>query len=150
MVGERLRNTLDREPVWRRVEDRIGGTARRIRNKPGQVLQRRFPQFPNRNFGGGVAVGTVEAGVALILEDTLGIPFGSDTEIVDSQAVSGGMKYIVNIDAPFENMARARAFLEANTGFTSLLTDLLKVENVDVVNTRTIRDTYQIEIVVED
>lgn len=150
MVGQRVRSALDREPFWRRVEGRVGSRANRFRNRPGSALRRRFPQFPNRNFGGGITVGLVEAGVALVLEDTLGIPFGSDTEIVDSQPVSGGTQYTVNIDAPTENMARARAFLEANTGFTSVLTDLLEVQSVDVLRTRTVRDTYQVEIVVRD
>lgn len=150
MVGGRIRGALDREPVWRRAEGVVARPASRVRNKPGSVLHRRFPQFESRNFGGAVGIGVIEAGIALILEDTLGIPFGSDTEIVNSQAVSGGTRYTVNVDAPFENMARARAFFEANTGFASLLTDLLQVENVETLKTRALRDTYQVEIVVRD
>lgn len=150
MVGERLRQAFDREPILRRIQNRVSGGASRTRNTPGKTLQSRLPQFPNRNFGGGVAVGSVEAGIALVLEETLGIPFGSDTEIVDSQEIPGGMLYTVNVDAPFENMARARAFFEAQTGFTSLLTDLLDVREVRTVKTRAFRDTYQIEVSVRE
>lgn len=150
MVGKRLRDALDREPVWRRIEDRIDGAAHNTRNIPGRRLRRKFPQFPNRNFGGGLGVGAIEAGISLILKRTLGLPFGSDVEIVDSQAMDGGTLYTVDVDAPFENMAQAQAFFEANTGFTSLLTDLINVRGVTVMKTRPIRDTYQIEIMVED
>lgn len=150
MVGQRIRGAFDREPIWRRAEDAVANRFSSARNRPGGVLQRRLPQFPNRNFGGAVGVGVVEAGIALILEDTLGIPFGSDTEVVDSEPISGGTRYTVNVDAPFENMAKARAFFEANTGFASLLTDLLQVDSVNTLKTRALRDTYQIEIVVRD
>lgn len=150
MVGERLRNAFDREPIWRRVEEKVAGPFHNIRNKPGEVFQKRVPQFPNRNFGGGVTIGLVEAGIAIILEDTLGIPFGSETEAVGTRSTSQGTVYTVNVDAPTENMARAKAFLESNTGFTSILTDLFDVNEVEVLKTRTIRDTYQIEILVVD
>lgn len=124
--------------------------ANRLRNVPGGTLRRRVPQFPRRNFGGGVAIGSVEAAVALVLQDTLGIPFGSDTEVSDVRSADGGTVYTVNVDAPFENMARARAFFEAQTGFISLLTDLLEVRDVDVLKTRAVRDTYQVEVMVRD
>lgn len=150
MPGERIRQALDREPVWRRAEERLSNPGTRIRNAPGKRLQNRLPQFPNRNFGGAVGVGVLEAGISKVLEETVGIPFGSDTEIVDSQVASNGTLYTVNVDAPFENMAKARAFFESNTGFTSLLTDLIEVESTEVLKTRTLRDTYQIEIMVED
>lgn len=150
MVGERVRNALDREPVWRQLEGMVSDPSHRIRNKPGEALRRRVPQFPNRNFGGGVAVGVVEAAVAIVLQRTVGIPFGSDTEISDVTRIDGGTVYVVNVDAPGENMARMRAFFESNVGFASLLTDLLTVRQVSVLKKRALRDTYQIEILVED
>lgn len=150
MVGERFRNALDREPVWRRVEGMIDDTFHSARNAPGEMLQKRVPQFPNRNFGGGVTVGAVEAVIAIVLKDTVGLPFGSDVEIVDSEPRDNGTLYTVNVDAPFENMARAQAFIESGTGFTSLLTDLLDVRSSEVIKTRTIRDTYQVKVLVQD
>lgn len=150
MTGERLRRALDREPIWRRVEGRIDKRASRIRNRPGKAVARRLPQFPQRNFGGGITVGVVQAAISIVLERTVGIPFGADTEIVDTEPASNGTLYTVNVDSPFENMAQAKAYFEANTGFTSLLTDLLEVRNVEVLKTRPLRDTYQVEILVED
>lgn len=143
-------NFLDREPVWRKLENRIGDRPRRLRNTPGTMLRRRVPEFENRNFGGGIGVGIVEAAVAVVLKESIGVPFGSDTEVVDSSATGNGMRYTVNVDSPFENMAEARAFIESGTGFTSILTDKLDVENTQVVKTRVLRDTYQIEVLVED
>lgn len=151
MVGERIQNAVDdREPIWRRIEDRIDNKSHNLRNRPGDRLRKRLPDFEHRNFGGGKAVGAIEAGVALAIDEVVGVPFGSDTEIVDSEPVSGGMKYTINVDAPFENMAEFRAFYEGGTGFTSLLTDTINVSNTEVVKTRVLRDTYQMEIVVED
>lgn len=150
MVGRRVRNALDREPVWRRLEERGVGPFSDLRNTPGRGLRERVPRFSQRNFGGGIAVGAVEAAIAIVLKRTIGVPFGSDVEIVDSESRDGGMMYTVNVDAPFENMARAQAFFESTTGFTSLLTDLLQVRSTRVVKQRLVRDTYQIQVLVED
>lgn len=146
----RLKMRLDREPIWRRIEDQFDDLMSEVRNAPGRRLEREFPQFENRNFGGGLAVGGVEAGIALILKETVGLPLGSDVEVVDSEPAEGGTIYTVNVDSPTENMAQAQAFLESGTGFTSYLTDLIKVESTSVLRTRTVRDTYQVEILVED
>lgn len=141
----------DREPIWRKAEDRIDDVGYKLRNIPGSRLQKRMPNFENRNFGGGVAVGTIEAAVAVILEETVGVPFGSDTEIIDVEPEDRESNiYTVDVDAPFENMATARAFFESQTGFASLLTDLIEVEEVHVLKTRPLRDTYQVKIRVED
>lgn len=139
----------DREPVWRKAEDAIDDTGFNLRNKPSDALGL-LPRYKNRNIGGGIGVGIVQAGVAKILDDTVGVPFGSETEIVGIEPADGGYIYTVNIDAPTENMAQARAFLESGTGFTSILTDLLKVENTEVLKTRVLRDTYQVEVLIED
>lgn len=150
MVGERVRSALNRDPIWRRAADRVKDRSSSLRNRPGQAVQHKFPQFENRNFGGAIGVGLVEAGIAVVLESTLGIPFGSDVEVPSTRSTSRGTIYTVNVDAPTENMARARAFLEANTGFTSVLTDLYDVDNVEVLRKRPLRDTYQVELLVED
>lgn len=143
-------NIVDREPVWRRLEDRIDNRAHSLRNRPGRRVQESIPSFENRNFGGGIAIGILEAAVAIILKETVGIPFGSDTEAVGAEPTGDGVIYTINVDAPFENMAQAQAFIESGTGFTSVLTDRINVSNVDVLKTRVLRDTYQIEILVED
>lgn len=142
---------FDREPIIRRIERRIDDRAHRFRiNTFDKPLQRRVPKIGQRNLGQGIGAGVVEAGIAIVLEETVGIPFGSDVEVVDTEGVEGGTLYTVNVDAPLENMARARGFFEATTGFTSLLTDVWMVENVEVLRTRPLRDTYQIEVMVRD
>lgn len=150
MPLQRIRKRLDREPIWRRIEDRIGDRPSNIRNRPGGRLEKRFPKFENRNFGGGTAVGIVQAAIVTVIEDTVGVPFGADAEIIGVEPVSGGVLYTVNVNAPSENIAKARAFIDAGTGFTTILTDLLDVRSVEVTKTRMIRDTYQVEVRVED
>lgn len=150
MVGQRVRSALDREPIWRRVNDRVRNRASSVRNRPGRALKRRLPQFQSRNFGGGLAVGAAQAGVAIVLERTLGIPFGAETEISDVRSTGRGTVYVVNVNAPFQNMADVRAFIESGTGFTTFLTEEINVQSSQVLKTRMFRDTYQIEILVED
>lgn len=149
MTGERLRGMADREPIVRKITDKVGDRSNKLRNRVGKNARERLPRFGNRNIGEGTVIGTIEAGVATLLKDTVGIPFGSEVEIADISKSQGGTVYTVNVNAPFEDMAKMQAFFEANTGFTSLLTNKLNVESVDVLNTRLARDTYQIDILVE-
>lgn len=143
-------NVLDRKPPWRKLENRIGSAPRRLRNRPGDALRKRVPEFENRNFGAGVGVGIVEAGIALVLKETVGVPLGSDTEAVGAEVTEEGVIYTINVDAPFRNMAEARAFLESGTGFTSVLTDKIDVRETEILKTRVLRDTYQIDVLVVD
>lgn len=143
-------DVLDREPIWRKVEDRLKDRAHDIRNRPGQRVTNRFPNFEHRNFGGGKAIGTLEAGIAFLLKETVGLPLGSDVEVSDVEPTQGGNIYTVNVDAPFENMAEAQAFFEAGTGYASLLTDLMEVQETEVLRTRSLRDTYQVKVLVRD
>ena len=152
MVGERLKDALDREPFWRKAEDRIRNPTNRLRNAPGKQLRRRVPRFQKRNFGAGIGAGTVASGVAVILEDTVGVPFGADSDVQDVTPAGDGSGniYTVNVNAPTENMAKARAFIDAGTGFTSILTDALDVQDVEVLGTRMLRDTYQVKLKIKD
>lgn len=143
-------NVLDRKPIVRRIENRIDDKASNIRNKPSEAMEERVPRIPNRNIGQGIAAGTLQSAIAIILEETVGVPFGGSTEVTEVQATQGGNIYTVNVDAPTQNMSKAKAFFQANTGFTSLLTDLYEVNNVEVLRTRPFRDTYQVEILVQD
>lgn len=150
MVGERLRSTLDREPVWRKIEDRFANPGHKFRNIPGSRIRSRVPNFQNRNFGAGKGVGIVEAAIAVILSETVGVPFGADADVQSVEPAGNGTLYTVNVNAPTQNMAEARAFIDSGTGFTSILTDTLRVRNVELLDRRTLRDTYQIEVLIED
>lgn len=152
MVGERLKKKFDREPFWRRIEDRVSNPGHNVRNRVNSRLSGTVPRFENRNFGGGIGAGVVGAGVATVLEDVVGVPFGGSTDTLDVQPADDGSGtiYTVNVNAPLENMAKARSFIDAGTGFTSVLTDTLQVENVELIGTRTFRDTYQVTLKIED
>lgn len=150
MVGKRIRDALDREPIWRKAEDRLANPGNRIRNMPGSLIRARVPDFRNRNFGAGKGVGIVEAAIATILSETVGVPFGADADVESVSSANRGTRYTVNVNAPTRNMAEARAFIDSGTGFTSVLTDTLRVESVELLDTRTLRDTYQIDILIED
>lgn len=150
MVGQNIKNTIDRKPILRRIEDKIKNPGHEIRNIPGSKIRARVPNFKNRNFGAGKGVGIVEAAIAVILSDTIGVPFGADADVQSVESVRNGTLYTVNVNAPTKNMAEARAFIDSGTGFTSVLTDALRVESVELLDTRTLRDTYQIEVIIED
>lgn len=150
MVRERVREVIDREPFWRKIEDRISNPGHNIRNVPGSKIRSRIPNYRNRNFGGGKGIGIIEAAIAVILSETVGIPFGADADVQSVEPTSRGSLYTVNVNAPTQNMAEARAFIDSGTGFSSVLTDTLRVENVEILDTRTLRDTYQIEVLIED
>lgn len=128
----------------------MGSRAHRIRNRPGSRIKKRAPKFDKRNFGGGVGAGAVAAGVATLIEDTVGVPFGGSVDTLSVENVEDGQVYTVNVNAPTQNMAEARAFIDAGTGFTALLTDLLDVRDVEIQNTRVLRDTYEVKLKIED
>lgn len=152
MVGERLKKRFDRRPIWRKAEDQIKNPGHNLRNRVSGSIGNRVPRFENRNFGGGIGVGVVSAAVATILEDTVGLPFGGSADVMGVRPAQDGQGnvYTVNVNAPTEDMAKARAFIDAGTGFTSLLTDTLRVREVEILDKRTVRDTYQIELRIID
>lgn len=155
MVGERIQDRLGREPVWRRKEDQLSRVPRNVRGKLNDLLADRLPRYENRNLGSGVLAGTAQAGIADILEDVIGVPFGAETEMVDinnnaTRNGASGVEYTINVNSPTQTMAEARAFIESGTGYTSILTDLLHVEDVTLVKTRMLRDTYEVTVFVED
>lgn len=139
-------NFLDREPIAQKVKRRTGKRLSKIRNRPGMRIKKRTPDFEKRNFGNGKIAGAIGAGIATILEDTVGLPFGASVDVTNVEPVEGGQLYTVNVNAPSQNMAEARAFIDSSTGFLSYLTDEFDIEGVEVLNHRMARDTYQIEV----
>lgn len=148
MVGERIQNVLGDEPVLRQVGDRLDKRASNIRNRQSHRVQKATPSLKRRNIGDGMAVGVVGS----LIEDFISsyIPIGSDTEVVGVRKEGEGVVYTVNTDAVFENMAKAEGFMESGTGLTSFITDKIDVEDVQILRTRPLRDTYQVEVYVED
>lgn len=152
MVGERLKQKFDREPFWRKAEDKLSNPGHNIRNRIDDRMSNTIPRFNKRNFGGGIGAGAVGAAVGTALEDVVGVPFGGSTDTIDVRPATDGRGtvYVVNVNSPFASMAKVRAFIDAGTGFTSIITDQLNVEDVQVIGTRTLRDTYQIRLKVFD
>lgn len=148
MVGERIQNALGDEPVLRRVGDRLDDRASNIRNRQSRRIQMATPSLDRRNIGDGMAVGLIGSAIEDIISAY--VPIGSDTEVVGISKKGKGVVYTVNTDAVFENMAKAEGFMESGTGFTSFLTDKIDVENVEILRTRPLRDTYQVQVYVED
>ena len=145
-----IRDNMDREPLLRKVENVIDTRASNARNSTSDRLAKRMPEFDQRNIGDGFAVGVVQAAIGKVLKDTLGVPFGSDAEITDVNATVEGTVYTLNVEAPTKTVAEVRSFFEAGAGFTSILTDLLNVEETRIMKQRVMRDTYQVEILVVD
>lgn len=133
-------------PIIRRIRNRAAEPFSRVRNKPGKAAQERLPKAEVRNIGGGEVVGALGAGLATVLEDTLGVPFGASVDIVNVEPTNDGDIYTVNVNSPTENIARARAILDSGTGFTSYLVDEFDIDEAEVLNKRFLRDTYQIEV----
>lgn len=148
MVGERIKDVMGDEPILRRIGGRIDDRASNVRNRQSRRVQMATPSLDRRNLGDGMTVGIIGSAI----EDLIAtyVPIGSQTEIASVKSQGEGIVYTINTDSVTENMARAEAAMESGTGFTTFLTDNLDVENVEVLRTRPLRDSYQVEVYVED
>lgn len=90
------------------------------------------------------------AAVAEVINSGLRVPFGADSQIHDSETLSDGVRYYVDVNAPFKSTAEGRATIDSGTGFTSFFVDDIEVEDVKRINTRPGRDTYRVTLVVRD
>lgn len=136
----------DSEPIGYRIKKKLGNRANKIRNRPGDKAEEHIPNVLNRNITPSRTAGAAGAMVATALEDVLGLPFGATVDVVDVQPSGEYDIYTVNVNAPTQNMAEARAFIDSTTGFTSYITDVYDVDEVEILNKRPLRDTYQIEL----
>jgi hypothetical protein len=136
-----------------RIKQRVSSRTFKLRNRPGEALQERMPSASKRNIGEGTLAGAITAGIAVVAEDTLGVPFGAsaDTYEVERLTQNGDewILYTVDVNAPSQNMAQARAFIDSSTGFLSYIVDEFDVEEADVVTVRPLRDTYRVKVKVK-
>lgn len=133
----------------RRIADirrSIGEQTGEIRALPGDVVDNITPELERFNVGGGVGVGALGAGILTILEDTVGVPFGSSTDLIDIRTDGDDLIYEIDVNAPTQNIAEARAVIDSGTGFSSFITDEFDIEDAEVVSRRVARDTYRIEV----
>lgn len=136
-------------PILGFVKRKASEPLSRARNRPGQKAAKRLPEGNLSGWERGEAIGAVNAGLAVVLEETLGVPFGATSEITNVEPVDGGNVYTVNVDAPSENIAKARALIDSSTGFSSYLIDEYDIEDVEMINIRPVRDTHQIKVKVK-
>lgn len=129
-----------------RIKDRLGRRTFRLRNKPGEALQRRMPSLGDSNIGEGTLAGAITAGAAVVIEDTIGVPFGASADTYEVRREGEWVVYEVDVNAPSQNMAQARAFIDSTTGFTSFLMEEYNVEEAEVVKVRPLRDTYRVQV----
>lgn len=129
-----------------RIKDRLGRRTFRLRNKPGEALQKRMPSLGQSNLGEGTLAGAITAGAAVIIEDTVGVPFGASADTYEVHREGEWVVYTVDVNAPSQNMAQARAFIDSTTGFTSFLMEEYNVDEAEVVKVRPLRDTYRVQV----
>jgi hypothetical protein len=128
------------------MSDKIGGRTTPIRNIPANFFENNDFGGDRVGFGDGSGAGAVGAAVLTIVEDTVGVPFGGSVDVINVEETNRGARYTVNVNAPTENIAESRAFIDSSTGFLSYFTDEYQVQDVEIENERVLRDTYQYEI----
>lgn len=147
MVGERVKKVIgDRPSVVRKAADRFDGPFSERRNNIPERIARMTPDFQQRNLGDGFGIGYIAAGVAVIIEDTVGVPFGASSDTVNIERNGNVFTYTVDTNAPFPNMAKARAAIDAGTGFTGVFTERIEFQSFEKVKERPFRDTYRIKV----
>jgi len=138
-IYERIKQQLDNRTT----------AAHDVRTNIGDTIVSVTPNYENENINPGTATGVIMAGIATVL-DQYAVPMSADTEVADVESVENGTKYTVNVDAGFRQQARFRGMMEAGSGYTSFFTDGFEVSDMDSIRERLVRDTWQMDVVVED
>lgn len=133
-----------------RRNNKLTPKVRKRRENLNEALQNGLVNPANENISVGTLAGGVGTFIVWLVEDYLPGQIGAQADIVSAEPADGGIKYVVDSNAPLESQARFRAFLDAGTGVTSLWTDEFDVQSVEVIKTRAGRDTHRYEIVVKD
>lgn len=133
----------------KRLSSEVGKRATKVRNKPVDAALGRI-DLGRRNIGQGKGMGAVGAGLAVILEDVLGIPFGASVDTHNVEYVQDGEIYTVDVNAPFHRMADARSMIDTSTGFTGFITDDIEILETELIKARPIRDTYRVKVKIHD
>lgn len=139
--------------LYERVRQRVADNTEAGHNARvniGNMLVDLTPDYENDNIAPGSAAGAAVAGIAHITGDLLPVDVLSETEISDTESVSDGTIYTINVDAPLPQQARFRAMLEAGSGFTSLIADDYDVSDGDVLKKRPTRDTYEYKVKIKE
>jgi hypothetical protein len=121
-----------------------------LREDIDQFLKDRRFEPANTNIDSNTVAGALVVATVYALESYLPGSAGANTEVLSVEEMDGGStyKYTINTNAPLEGQARFRAILDSTTGFTSLYTDEIEIQDFEVIQKRPGRDTYQYEITV--
>jgi len=138
--------------LYKRIKQQIDNradAAHEARVNVGNKLVQVTPDWENENIRPGTATGAIMAGIAAVVDEYLA-PISADTEIANVEYTEEGIRYTVNVDAPFEQQARFRAMMEAGAGFSSLITDSYNMTEPEDIRHRMVQDTWQMEVLVEE
>lgn len=136
-----------------RVRDRANSLTEpgsNVRDKVDRLLKGAPISPANENINTSTVVGAVGTAIVWALEDYLPGRVGADASISDAEVMDDGVLYTIDTNAVIESQARFRSMLDAGTGITSLWTDEMTVESIQLVKQRPARDTYRYEIKVSD
>lgn len=130
--------------------DELTPKGRDVRTNIDRRLKDSAVNPANENISTGTFVGAVGTLIVWTLEDYLPGQVVAQADVVGVEPVDQGLKYTVDANAMIESQSRFRAILDSGTGVTSLWTDEIDVESVELIKSRPARDTYRYEIVVRD
>lgn len=121
-----------------------------LRQSIDQFLKERRFEPANSNIDTNTVAGAAVVGTVYALSSYLPGSTGANTEVLNVEQSQGGDEYTytINTNAPLEGQARFRAILDSTTGFTSLYTDNITVDDFEVIQERPARDTYQYKVTV--
>jgi len=126
--------------------DRLTPRGRNIRSSVDNALKN-FPVAPaNDNITTATVVGAVGTYVVRSFETYAPGDVAASADIASADVQGDSVVYTVDSNAVIESQARFRAILDAGTGLTSLYTDGIEVESMELVNERPARDTYRYKI----
>lgn len=134
----------------RKRTNQITDEGRSIRTQIDERLKDSEVNPANENITTSTFVGAVGTAIVWLLEDYLPGRIGADAEIVGADPSGEGVTYTIDTNAMIESQARFRSVIDAGTGITSLWTDEIEVESIELVKSRPARDTFRYEITVID
>lgn len=139
---------LDLQGRVSEINQRFAERGHQIRDDFDSFLKDRRFELSNKNIDTNTVAGAAVVGTVYALESYLPGKAGANTEVLSVETEDNGQTYIytINTNAPLEGQARFRSILDSSTGFTSLYTDEIEVQEFETIQKRVGRDTYQYRI----
>jgi len=149
-MGGKLRpgQRLDLKERAEEISKKYTPRGRDVRSSVDSTLDSLPVEPANPNITTSTFAGAIGTFIVWTAEDYLPIRVGADASISNVEVSGNEITYTVDTNAALESQARFRSVLDAGTGVTSLYTDDITVESVELLTPRVGRDTYRYEIVV--